>query len=195
MNPASSIGIIVLLAVAVWLIARAWSKRRRVAPKPQASGAQNPSETYLALRNIVFKDARSQLKLPSDFASKQPWAVVMDWGVSGAIATVVAVHDGTASIYLSTGGGNIGGGQSQEAIRAAAKNALSVAARHLDQMQVVTEYPWLVRNEQVYFYVLTDSGIYFAESTQQKLGSSLEPLSDLGNAMQSIITGYRNLPH
>ena len=117
----------------------------------------------------------------------------MDWGVSNATATVVAVCDGTASVYLSSGGGSIGGGQGHEAIREAALDAVAVAGEKLDQMRVATSFPLPARQGDVLFYVLTDSGVFTGKSTQALLSANKDVFSKLGNAMQKIITEYRQV--
>jgi hypothetical protein len=50
----------------------------------------------------------------------------MDGGVDNGTVTVVAFSDGTASVYLSIGGGFIGG-KSHEAVRKAADQMVAAA--------------------------------------------------------------------
>lgn len=70
--------------------------------------AKNP---YLGLRSQILELKRQKIGLAAPAKPTEPWAAVMDWGVTNGTATVVAISDGTASIYLSSGGGSIGGGQ------------------------------------------------------------------------------------
>ena len=116
----------------------------------------------------------------------------MDWGVSNGTATVVAVADGTVSIYLSSGGGSIGGGQGHVAIREAGQKFLSLSKESLPQMQKTTEYP-LPDKGQVYFYVRTATGVFTARTSQEELNSRTHPLRSLGDAAQEIITQYRQI--
>ena len=151
----------------------------------------HPAREYLILRKPIFDGSLARDTVPAEFPPDEPWAVLMDWGTKNAIATIVAFTDGTASMYYSSGGATLGGGQADPAIRAAAKNALAVVARTIARLRLVTEFPTPKQPGQVYFYVLTRSGVYFGEGTQNELGTSQHPLSELGNAMQAIITGYR----
>src|SRR2546428_10544797 len=48
-----------------------------------------------------------------------PRCVLMDWNVGGSVATLVALDDGTVSLYLSSGGGGIGEGGRAKVARAA----------------------------------------------------------------------------
>jgi hypothetical protein len=113
----------------------------------------------------------------------------MDWGVSNGSATVVALSDGSASIYISSGGGYIGG-QSNEAIRKAAERTVNIAGEFQPQMRSTTTYPLPQRGE-VIFYVLTDSGIFTASASEQELKSNRHPMSKLANAAQGVVTQYR----
>src|SRR5258706_9121922 len=70
--------------------------------------AKNP---YLGLRSQILELKRQKIGLAAPAKPTEPWAAVMDWGVTNGTAPVVAISDGTASIYLSSGGGSIGGGE------------------------------------------------------------------------------------
>jgi len=179
-------------AIVIALVVYYLRSRGRSAPKQSPTEEKSypaPVPTYVDLRNQVFHGVREHLQLPPDFDPTEPFAVVMDWGSEPGVVTVVALEDGTASIYYSSGGGMIGGSQSYESIRAAAKLAVSEAARCRHQMTLTTTFPTPCRG-QVYFYALTDSGTYFATGTQQELEENRHPLSGLGNAMQTIISAY-----
>ena len=53
--------------------------------------------------------------------------VLMDWHVERGTVTVVAAADGSASLYLSSGGGYFGGSEKAPAIRQAALHAVALA--------------------------------------------------------------------
>ena len=151
-----------------------------------------PSAAYEALRNQALHMNSQQIGLPASPDPSTPWAVVMDWGMgeANATVTVLAIFDGTASIYFSTGGGSIGGGQSHESIRAAAQRAVIIASEVQPQVRKVTSYP-LPKSGEVAFYLLSDAGVFSASATQADLSAHRHPLSKLGSAMQDIITQYR----
>jgi hypothetical protein len=113
----------------------------------------------------------------------------MDWGVTAGTATVVAFSDGNASVYLSSGGGFIGG-SSHESIRKAAQKMVAIAAAFQPDAIATTTYP-LPRHAQVVFYFLTDAGVFTANAPEEELSSHRHPLSKLGDAGQNIITQYR----
>jgi len=113
----------------------------------------------------------------------------MDWGLTEGTATVVAFSDGNASVYLSSGGGSIGGA-SHESIRKAAQKMVAIAAECQPQAHATTTYP-RPQHSQVIFYLLTDVGVFTANAPQEELSSHRHPLSKLGDAGQDIITQYR----
>jgi hypothetical protein len=116
----------------------------------------------------------------------------MDWAVTQGIATVVAVSDGSASIYYSSGGASIGGGYARPAIRDAALHAVSIASKFSGGMQRTDNFP-LPEKGGVIFYVVTDAGVLMAKASVELLSTNSHPLSELGNSMQKIITEYRIL--
>ncbi|MBZ5655924.1 MAG: hypothetical protein LAO56_11700 [Acidobacteriia bacterium] len=113
----------------------------------------------------------------------------MDWGIDAGTVTVVAMSDGSASIYLSSGGGSIGG-IGQEPIRNAAKRAVTLAGEVQERMTEAKAFP-LPATRQVHFYALTDAGVYTAGTSEAELRTGQSPFSKLGDAMQGIITEYR----
>ena len=115
----------------------------------------------------------------------------MDWGVTRGTATVVAFSDGHASIYLSSGGGFLGGGESHDSIRNAAKRMIAIAAQCQPQAYHTKSYP-LPEYGTVIFYFLTDSGI-FTVAASDDFSKQRNSLSELGNAAQEVITEYRRV--
>src|SRR5438105_15806500 len=69
------------------------------------------------------------------------WGVVMDMGMPNGTATMIAVADGTISLYTSTGGGIIGLGP-HEGPRRAASALLEVAPQFSEHCRPTTEYPF-----------------------------------------------------
>ena len=144
---------------------------------------------YFGLRNLLLHGTREKFGVAARSNPNEPWGVLMDWGVEKGTATVVALDDGTASIYLSGGGGYIGGGQSHESIRAAARQTVAAAKEVLPLTHATNEYP-IPQRGQVAFYLLTDSGVFTASASDDDLRNHTSPLSKLGDAAQNVITQY-----
>jgi hypothetical protein len=129
--------------------------------------------------------------------SKQPGfkpdavqAVFMDWNVSRGTATVVAAADGSASIYLSSGGGFIGGGEKYPAIRNAALHAVQIATSLFPQFKSIETID-LPPAGDVFFYLKTDDEVHLAVAKETNLQAGTDPLLALRAMMQEIVTQYR----
>jgi hypothetical protein len=139
---------------------------------------------YPKLREHVL-----QLRLPN-LPDGAVHAILMDWPVKDGMMTALAAADGTASIYLSSGGGFIGGGQKYPAIRDAAVNAVLIAASLQTSFQPATTNE-LPPTGEIFFYIITNGGVRFARATETALKDRTSLLRPLGTAMQEIVTQYR----
>jgi hypothetical protein len=150
-----------------------------------------PAETFIGLRNMFLQSSREKLGLPAVSVPTEPWGVMMDMSVAKGTATasVTSLSDGNASIYLSTGGGYIGG-VGKLPIHNAAQKFVRAAAEFQPMMKTTTEFP-LPEPSQVNFYVLTDSGVFTARVPEQELNQRRHPFTKLFAAGQEVITQYR----
>ena len=175
--------VVVAIAVAACIVGVfAYSKAR--AQKP---GGADPA-IYPKMRDQALSVSRVKRGLP---ASSAPLAVVMDVRDSdGSSFTTVAFEDGTASIYLSSGGGFIGGSQRHESIKNAGLNMLSTAASTLGGMTIVKSHP-LPDKGHTSFFVVMDAGTYSVTVRTEDVEGPKHALFDLYAAGQEIVTQYR----
>jgi predicted Abi (CAAX) family protease len=125
-----------------------------------------------------------QLSLPTD--KTVVYGVIMDWGIDTATATVVSYQTGDASMYLSSGGGVIGGGQHQN-VSNAAKQFVSLAQTYLDKA-TKTETNSLPQQDEVKFYLLTNKGTFVGREVMKKFENNTStwlPLFEEGNKVLS----------
>jgi hypothetical protein len=134
---------------------------------------------------------RTALGLPPARVVTEPFGVLMETGYDSGVATVVAFGDGSASIYLSTGGGYIGGA-SQQALRTAAQTLVTAANQFQPQATLTTTFP-LPQPGETRFYLLSDAGVFTGATAEQELGEQRHPWSSLFYAGQAIVTQYRLL--
>lgn len=113
----------------------------------------------------------------------------METGYDGAVVTLVALLDGAASIYFSSGGGVIGGA-GHTAVRIAARRFAQFAGVHLPEMRACNDFP-LPRLGQTTFYVLTSRGVLTASAPEQELGGGSHDLSPLFHLGDYVITQLR----
>lgn len=150
-----------------------------------------PAEVYRSLRANILSAARAKLNLPDPATPATPWGIVTDWGVPTGSATIVAISDGTASIYLSGGGGFLGGGQRFEAIRNAAKAAVAAASEAVAHSAPATSFPLPEVPGAIMFYFLTDQGVYESKATVEALNKPEHPFAVLWHVLQVIVGEYR----
>ena len=110
----------------------------------------------------------------------------METGYPEATATLVALADGSASIYYSSGGGVIGGGP-HESISAAAKRFVRLGGDFIPRMSPATEFP-LPPIGRTRFYVLATKGVVSFETAVAELGEGKHAFSPLFFAGHEVIT-------
>ena len=156
--------------------------RRRVS-------TQSPGATA-ALRSMALnlQPAEAGITVPATPAGV--WGAVADIGLPGGSATIVALQDGTASMYLSGGGGVIGG-QGHESVRKAAAALIAAVERS------ATAFPEhgpqaLPQSGGVRLYAHSKLGLLASpELSQEALISGAHPLSPCFLALNDLLTQLR----
>lgn len=141
----------------------------------------------------IFNDLREQIfTLDSEKNGIPPvgnnnvFGVVMDIGFPEGWATIVALSDGNASMYLSGGSGVIGGLNHND-IRETAISMATVADQFVPDCLPTTETPLPISGD-VTFYILTTRGIRTMTAREEDLGEQRHALSPLFNKGQEVIT-------
>ncbi len=174
----------VIIITAVVCIAGVFAYSKSRAQKP---GGADPA-IYPKMRDQALSVSRAKLGLPP---SSAPLAVIMDVrDTDGSSYTTVAFEDGTASIYLSSGGGSIGGSQKHESIKNAGLGMLRTAASTLGSMAIVKSYP-LPDKGHTSFFVVTDAGTYSITVRTVDVEGPKHPLNGLYATGQDVVTQYR----
>jgi hypothetical protein len=183
---------VALCLVAVAILAMRLLPRRHGNPLSLSPTRVNSGNAYAGLRSMVLEGTRANFGLAPGADPAQPFAVVTDWGGADGTNTIIAVADGSASVYPSSGAASIGGGQSHESIRKAALATVAAAGSIQPLTHATTQYPLPARG-QVLFYLVTDSGVFTATASETDLDGHRSPLSPLAAAAQSIVAEYRQI--
>jgi hypothetical protein len=117
--------------------------------------------------------------------------VIMDMGFAQGTVTVLGFPTGDASIYISSGGGYLGGG-GHASIAAAAKRWVKEAEAHTQNLQKTERFP-LPSAGRVSLYVLTPHGVLTTQASSEELAKKRHALWPLFYAGQEVITQYRLL--
>ncbi|MDH3402129.1 MAG: hypothetical protein OES32_06900 [Acidobacteriota bacterium] len=116
-------------------------------------------------------------------------AVLMETGYPRAVVSLVAIVDGTTSLYFSNGGGVIGAGATS-AVAQASKELAAAAEGYLSQASRTEGTP-LPGNGRVVFYFVTPQGTFTAEGAEEELGNDRHPFSKLFHLGHEVITAIR----
>lgn len=109
----------------------------------------------------------------------------MDIGLEKRVATVVGFSSGDASLYLSNGGGVIGG-IAHRITRDAAEAWVVSAQQNLASLEPTTTFPLPAAGE-VRVYVLTDRGVLAAHATSDELERGGPGWSPIWGSAQALI--------
>ena len=105
------------------------------------------------------------------------------------VVFLAAVAEGSVSMYFSTGGGIIGGGQ-HAAVRAAGQTFLEIVETSLPQFEPRESFE-PVRQEGASFIVQTYQGKLGADAPEADLRGGSHGLSGCYGAAQEVITQLR----
>ena len=144
------------------------------------------AEIYSSMREQVLKLSDKDI---AELKGKPVWAVLMETGHDGAAVTVVAVAEGTASLYFSNGGGIIGLGEHAN-VRPAALSLVKGAEPQLKHMKKAEKFP-VPKPGETFFYVVTPKGVFTYSAKEDDLGNKRDKLFPLFYEGHELITQMR----
>jgi hypothetical protein len=152
---------------------------------PAASGEQ----VYQGPRAQILNLNPASAGLQQGPAHPVLWGALVETGYPRGTATLVALEDGTTSLYLSTGGGIIGGGFHQ-AVASATRTFLTELEHHLPMLRPDPDaaLPTLGR---VIIGALAYTGRLSAEASEDDLGYGRHQLSPVFYAAHRVVTELR----
>lgn len=156
--------------------------------KRRISGYET-SEVYDGLRGRVLGLTPEELGV--DPHQTPILAALMELGYPEAVASLVAVADGSASLYFSNGGGTIGAGE-HDSVARAARSFLEVAGNFAEQMEEV-ELALLPARGEVRFHLVSGTGIVSAEALEDVIKEGEHPLLPLFDRGHALIAAIREV--
>jgi hypothetical protein len=153
----------------------------------RSGGRQPPAEVFEGLRRQILALTPDQL---GDAHSDAPiLALLMETGYQEAVATLVAVADGTTSLYFSNGGGIIGAGE-HATVADASRRWLEAGRTFLPALGEVADPP-LPDTGMTQFVAVTPHGLRSAVAVEDDLGNNRHALSPFFYAAHDVITQIR----
>jgi len=159
-------------------------------------GSSRPPENdvYQRLRTRALNATLADLGLDRD-PEAPIHVVIMETGYPEVTATFACFRDGTASLYLSNGGGVIGGGE-HDSVRNACFEMLSITNQYatdfLAACEPVSTFP-LPAEGDVFFYLVTSDGVYQARCREDALSEQRDPFSSLFNNCHAVMSEVREI--
>lgn len=153
---------------------------------PADTETSGRSPAMKGLRDRLLTSSPEEVGLSGEEAEAKVWGVLMEVAFPMGTATLVSVRDGTASLYMSTGGGILGGYVAQKE----AKRFVGEAEKHLASMKLAKSFPY-PEVGRMRFYVLTRGGVYTAEADEKEVMRERHPLFPLFLAGNEVLTVLR----
>jgi len=153
----------------------------------QVSGEQ----VFHGLRRQILDLDPAEAGLDRFSAGRRVWGALLETGYATGTATLVALADGTTSLYTSTGGGIIGGG-AHARVAAASRSFLTVVEDHLGLLNPDPDSDAPVAG-RVIIRALTYQGRYRADASEDDLGHGRHPLSAVFYAAHGVLTELRTI--
>jgi hypothetical protein len=156
--------------------------------RPTAAAHVSPAQAAAGLRLRALQGTAAQFSIEPVAGV---WGVLMETGIRDAAVTLVALGDGSASIYFSSGGGMLGGGP-HPSVNAAARRFVEVCVRHVSELSPTTQFP-LPDTGSVRFYVLTTDGVLEGGAREEVLLQGDHSLAEMFFAGHDVITRFREV--
>lgn len=151
--------------------------------------ATDPAALSRKLRSMALARSAADLGLTRANYPHEVWGMLMETGMQGGHYTLVALADGSTSLYYSTGGGVIGAG-GWPAVKDAGRRFLNQGNRALDSSRPATSLdpPPL---DITRFFFLTFDGVQVGTAPEAALTKKNHKLAALFRAGQDVITAIR----
>jgi hypothetical protein len=157
----------------------------------RTTGGSRGRRTYADLRSMALGLDPSTIRRPDGERWAGAAVAAMELGLtgSGATVTIVAIADGTVSMYTSPGGGVIGAGE-HAAVRGAGDRFREVVADSQGLLTRTQTFP-LPSEGEVRFHARVGDDRLTAAATEAELRTGRHLLSSLYDAGQDLITEIR----
>ena len=150
---------------------------------------KDKSESKPNLRELAYNVTPGELGLSPTSELPNVWGVIMDQGIPGGSATLVAFAEGTTSLYIGDRSGVIGAGR-HESVRQASLILLRAAEGLINQVPAVAVAAQTPIG-QVRFVLRTYAGDRSVVVPAAALAGQMHPISPLFVYGQEVITQIR----
>ena len=150
---------------------------------------KTPSDAGKGLRLMALTASAGKLGFVPEKDYPKVYGVITDWNLGDQTASILAMKDGTASLYTTSSFGIIGG-QGHDAVRKAAQEYVKIAGRYYERSRPVSSYPYPAQGK-VHFYLLTHDGVRLCIGDEEGIDKGSDQTTSLFAAAQNVLTALR----
>ncbi len=129
-------------------------------PEASATAKSSPQNVWLGLRTMVLTFKPEQMGVATGSTDSYGFVMEMGHANKDTKVTVVALLDGTMSLYLSTGGGTIGTGQRSPENTKMAKAVAAGVKEFVSKMDKTATFPIPATGRVRFFYPYGSRRLY-----------------------------------
>ncbi len=153
--------------------------------------AQQAGNPYHSLREMALSLTADQIGIAATPERPRAWGAMMEIGFEEGSVTLVALLDRTVSLYLSNGGGIIGGG-AHERVWTPALAFIDAAERALGRF-ALSDVRLLPGAGRVRFFAHTFAGLMTAEASDAEAAGGAHALSALFFAGNAVVAAMQEM--
>lgn len=146
---------------------------------------------YHELRELALSITADQIGIAATPERPQAWGAMMEIGFAEGSVTLVALLDRTVSLYLSNGGGIIGGG-AHDSVWTPALAFIDATERALGHF-ALSDVRLLPGAGRVRFFAHTFAGLMTAEASDADVAGGAHPLSALFFAGNAVVAAMQEM--
>lgn len=128
---------------------------------------QEPENHYYDLRRMALKITPDLVGAENTGRATRVFGIVMDWHTGEGTVTVTAYQNGDASMYVSSGGGIMGGAHYRK-VRKAVRSFVDLGQDYIGKAEKTTT-TLLPDRHNVAFYLLTNKGTFYAQEEMKAI--------------------------
>ncbi len=149
----------------------------------------NPADAGKALRLKALTTSAEKLGFIPDKDYPKVYGVITDWNLGEHTASILAMKDGTGSLYTTSTFGIIGG-QAHATVRKAAEECVKVAGQYYEKSTPISNYPYPEQGK-VHFFILTHDGVRLCVGDEEGINNGRDQTTPLFAAAQNVLTALR----
>ena len=150
---------------------------------------KNPANMGKELRLMALTTSAEKLGFKPEKDYSKVYGVITDWNLDDQTASILAMKDGTASLYTTSTFGIIGG-QGHDNVQKAAQECVKIAGQYYEKSTPVSNYPY-PKHGKVNFFLLTHDGVRLCVGEEEGINNGRDQTTSLFEAAQNVLTALR----